>query len=140
LVRGGEATVKRLVGVWIIGVIAFVGAVIEILAGLSALGVGALDVGGVMGIGSDIGGAKAIWAGVIMLVIGALYLIFAVSFLGRRRWAWTALLTVSVLAIIGVIVQFVFDQFYWSSIAGILLPLAVIVYLIRPQVRRAFVL
>lgn len=75
-----------------------------------------------------------------MLVIGALHLIFAISFLGRRRWAWTALLTVSVIAIIGVILQFVFDQFYRSSIAGILLPLVVIFYLTRPQVRRAFVL
>jgi len=47
---------------------------------------------------------------------------------------------VSVIAIIGVILQFVFDQFYRSSIAGILLPLVVIFYLTRPQVRRAFVL
>lgn len=131
---------KKPIGVWIIGVIALIGAVIEILAGLSALGVGALDVGGIMGIGSDVGGARAVGAGVIMLVIGGLYLIFALSFLGRRRWAWTALLAFSVLAIVGVILQFVFDQFYWSSIAGILLPLIVIVYLTRPGVRKAFVL
>lgn len=131
---------KRPVGVWIIGILAAIGAVIELLAGLSALGVSGLEVGGVLGIGSDIGGARGVAAGVIMLVIGALYLIFAVSFLGRRRWAWTALLAISVIAIIGVVLQFVFDQFYWSSIAGIIIPLAVIIYLTRPEVKKAFVL
>lgn len=129
---------KRPIGVWIIGVLAIIGALVELLAGFSALGVGSLGVSGVIGIGSDIGGARAIGAGVIMLVIAALYLFFALSFLGLRHWAWTALIVISVLAVIGVALQFVFDQFYWSSIAGILLPLIVIVYLTRPGVKKAF--
>ena len=131
---------KRPVGVWIIGVLAVIGAIVELLAGLSALGVPGLNVSGVLGIGDDVGGAKAIAAGVIMVVIAALFLFFALSFLGRRRWAWKALMGISVIAIIGVILQFVFDQFYWSSIAGILLPLIIIVYLMRPEVKRAFVM
>jgi len=129
---------KRPTGVWIIGVLALIGAIIELLAGFSALGVGDLDVGGILGIHSDIEGAQAIGAGVLMLVIGALYLLFAISFLGLRRWAWMALLIISIVAIVGVILQFVFDQFYWSSILGILLPLIVIVYLLRPEVKKKF--
>ncbi len=49
-------------------------------------------------------------------------------------------MAISVSAIIGVILQFVFDQFYWSSIAGKLVPLIIIVYLMRPEVKRAFVM
>ena len=129
---------KRPVGVWIIGVLALIGAVIELLAGFSALGVGGLKVGGILGIDPDVEGARAIGAGVIMLVIGALYVFFALSFLNLRRWAWTALVVISAIAIVGVILQFVFDRFYWSSIGGILVPLIIIVYLIRPGVRQRF--
>lgn len=129
----------RPVGVWIIGAIAAIAAIIELLAGLSALGVSGLGVSGILGIGDDVGGARAISAGVIMVVIAALYLFFALSFLGLKRWAWKALMAISIIAIVGVVLQFVFDKFYWSSIAGILIPLIVIVYLTRPAVKRAFI-
>lgn len=129
---------KRPTGVWIIGIVAFLSGLLELLAGLTALGVGGLSLIGVLGIDPDVAGGRAVAAGVITIIIAFLYLLFAVSFLGLRRWAWVALLIVSIVSIAAVALQVVFDGFYWSSIAAIVLPLIVIFYLTRPRVRRAF--
>jgi phosphoglycerol transferase MdoB-like AlkP superfamily enzyme len=129
---------KRPLGVWIIGILALVGAVIELLAGLTALGVGALDVTGVLGIDPDLAGGRAVTAGVVLIIIAVLYLLFALSFLGLKRWAWAALLVVSIITVVAVIVQMIFDGFYWSSLPAVVLPLIVAYYLSRREVRNAF--
>ena len=129
---------KRPVGVWIIGVLALVVAVIEFLAGLTALGVGRLQVGGILGIDPEVAGGRAVATGVVMIIIAFLYGVFALSFLRLRRWAWTALFVVSVATIVAVILQMIFDGFYWSSLAAVVVPLIVAYYLSRREVRRAF--
>jgi hypothetical protein len=128
----------RPLGVWIIGVLALIGAVIEFLAGLTALGVGGLPVTGILGINPDVAGGRAVVAGVVLIAIAFVYLVFAVSFLGRRRWAWTALFAVSVVTVVAVVLQMIFDGFYWSSLITIILPLVVVYYLTRPRVRQSF--
>lgn len=128
----------RPLGVWIIGILALIAGIVELLAGLTALGVGGLGIIGVLGIDPEIAGGRAVAAGVVMIIVAFLYLVFALSFLGLRRWAWTALLVVSIVTIVAVVLQMVFDGFYWSSLASIILPLIVVFYLTRRGVRQAF--
>lgn len=129
---------KRPFGVWIIGLLSVIGAVIQILAGISALGVKGLGfVNELAAEETSIGGdAKTI--GIVLLVISVLYLIFALSFLGLRRWAYVALFTVQGLAVAAVIARFVLDGWHWSTLVGLIVPVLIILYLLMPKVKAAF--
>jgi len=129
---------KRPLGVWIIGLLALIGAIIELLAGLTALGMGGLGITGILGIDPELAGGRAVAAGVVLIIIAVAYLVFALSFLGLKRWAWAALLIISIVTIVAVIVQMIFDGFYWSSLPAIILPLIIAYYLTRREVRQAF--
>jgi hypothetical protein len=130
--------VKRPIGVWIIGIIGVIAAVINILGGITALGVGGLSMAGSLG---DISGSitgKALGVGIALLIVGILYLIFALSFLGLRHWAWSAMMIIQWLTIIVAIFNFVFGGWNWSALTSIILPLIIVFYLTRPRIRQAF--
>lgn len=129
---------KRPIGVWIIGIIAFLAGVLRILAGLTALGIGGLALTGSLGQESGVSGGEALGIGVFNLVVGIVVLLFALSFLALKRWAWTAMMLIQWLTIIAVVLQFVFDGFNWASLVGIVIPVLLIVYLGSKGVRRAF--
>jgi hypothetical protein len=130
--------VKRPLGVWIIGILALISAILRILGGITALGVSGLAMTGTLG--EEVGGigGQALGIGIVSVIVGVLLLIFAFSFLGLRPWAWTALMIFEVLTIVVVVVTFVFDGFHWASLVGILIPLVIVIYLTRPRIRRAF--
>jgi hypothetical protein len=130
--------VKRPFGVFVIGVLALVGAAVQILVGLSELGVKGLGfVNKVVAEGTPIG-TDTKTLGIVLLVIGGLYLIFAFSFLGLRRWAYTAMFIVQVLAVAAVVYRFVIDGWHWSSLLGAIVPVLIVLYLLMPKVRGAF--
>lgn len=121
-----------------IGILAIIGAVLRILAALTALGVSGLAMTGTLG--EEVGGlgGQSLAIGIVMLIIGVLYLIFAISFIGLRAWAWAAMMFIQLLAIAAVIVQFVLDGFHGATLVGIIIPLIIVIYLTRPGVRKAF--
>lgn len=129
---------RRPIGVWIIGILALINAVLTILGGITALGVSGLAMMGKLGAESEGLGWEALLVGILSLVFGAILLIFALSFLGLRPWAWTALMIVELLLIVIAVVQFVFAGFHWNSLVTIIIPAIVVLYLTRPGIRRAF--
>lgn len=129
---------KRPIGVWIIGILALIGGILRILAGLTALGIGGLALTGSLGQENGVSGGEALGIGVFELVVGIAVLFFALSFLRLRRWAWTAMMLVQWVTLIAVVLQFVFDGFNWSSLVGVIIPVLLIVYLGSRGVRRAF--
>jgi hypothetical protein len=130
--------VKRPLGVWIIGIIGVIAAVINILGGITALGVGGLSMAGSLGETSGSITGKALGVGIALLIVGILYLIFALSFLGLRHWAWSAMMIIQWLTIIVAIFNFVFGGWNWSALTSIILPLIIVFYLTRPRIRQAF--
>jgi hypothetical protein len=129
---------KRPLGVWIIGIIAVIAAVLRILTAIAALGVGGLSIAGKLGDQSGSVTGQALGIGIAMLVVGVLYLIFAFAFLGLRHWSWTAMMIIQWLSIIAVAAQFALKGYDTASLTGIILPLIIVLYLLRPKVRRAF--
>jgi hypothetical protein len=130
--------VKRPIGVWIIGILALVGAILMILGAITALGVSGLAMIGTLDDVADGIGGQALAVGIVYLVVGVLVLFFALSFLGLRPWAWTALMIIELLQIVGVILGFIFGGFHWNSLVSIIIPVIIVIYLTRPRIRQAF--
>jgi len=74
--------------------------------------------------------------GAVVLIFGILALVLGVGFLGGKGWAWTLGIVVGVLNIIVSLVQTVIG--FYSSIVGIIFPLIIIYYLMRPHVKVFF--
>jgi len=77
--------------------------------------------------------------GVVLLIIGILYLVTGIGFFGGKGWAWTIGMIVSVLSIIANIVQAIISPSgVGGAIVSIIIPLIIIYYLTRPHVKIFF--
>jgi len=125
---------KRPVGVVIIGILGIVSGVLGILGSIAVMGVGGLAAAaGAAGVGA---GAMAV--GVIYLIIGILTLIFAIAFLSLKTWAWWGYIVMLVLAIVFGIIGMAVNGFYASSLIGIIINVALILYMNSKNVKEAF--
>jgi len=90
---------NRPLGVTIIAVLAAIGGVLSILAGIALVGLGAMGgaLGGAGGGFLFLGGAIF---GVVLLAIGALDLVAAYGAWNLKKWAWTLLVALSVIGIV----------------------------------------
>ncbi len=129
---------KRPIGVWIIGILALINAIFTILGAITALGVTGLAMMGKLGTEGEGLGGEALIVGISSLIIGVILLVFALSFLRLRPWAWTALMIVELFVIVVAVVQFIFAGFHWSSLVTIIIPVIIVFYLTRPRIRQAF--
>ena len=129
---------RRPIGVWIIGILGLIGAILRILAAITALGVSGLALTGTLGTEAEGVGGQALAIGILSLIVGVILLYISIAFLGLRAWAWTVLMIFELLTIVIVVVQFIFDGFNGATLAGLIIPLIIVVYLTRPGVRRAF--
>src|SRR5690348_10910892 len=123
-------------------------AILDILGGLAGLGAGALLIGIAAlassslanqypGISAISGIASILYAlGALALVIGLLSIIVAIGFLGGKGWAWTLGIVVGVINIIGSLVETAIG--FYSNIIGIIFPIIIIYYLMRPHVKAFF--
>lgn len=122
---------QRPTGVTILAILAFIGGVLSILAGLALVGLG--------GVFAAAGGGLAILFGIYALVWGALALWIGWGFWQLRpsAWRWGVILMT-----IGVIITLVQILLSYSDVVGgiisIAIDLAVIYYLTTPAVRAAF--
>jgi hypothetical protein len=103
-------------------------AILEILGGLAGLGVGAVLIGNASVLLYALGALAAVF-GILALVLG-------IGFLGGKGWAWTLGIVVGVLNIITSLVQAAVG--YYSDIIGIIFPIIIIYYLMRPHVKAFF--
>ncbi len=124
-------------------------AILEILGGLAGLGGGAVLIGVAALVSSadfatlypqlsGIGGVSTILyaLGALVLIFGILGLILGVGFLGGKGWAWTLGIVVGILNIVLSVVQTAIG--FYSSIVGIIFPIIIIYYLMRPHVKAFF--
>lgn len=135
---------KRPAGITILAILYF------LLGGLSLLWSGLIF--GVGGLGSLFGGlfgAEQIaasgqataWTGFFGLFTAVIQLVVAFGLLGMKRWAWTlALLGAGLTVLQGVVGIFNGGAFaFMCGSIGLLMPIIILVYLLRPGVRNAFV-
>lgn len=122
---------QRPTGVTILAILAFIGGVLSILAGLALVGIG--------GVFAAAGGGLAILFGIYALVWGALALWIGWGFWQLRpsAWRWGVILMV-----VGVVIAILQILLGYSDLVGgiisIAIDLAVIYYLTTPAVRAAF--
>lgn len=122
---------QRPTGVTILAILAFIGGVLSILAGLALVGLG--------GVFAAAGGGLAILFGIYALVWGALALWIGWGFWQLRPSAWRWGVILMVVGVVIAILQIVLG--YSDLVGGIIsiaIDLAVIYYLTTPAVRAAF--
>jgi hypothetical protein len=137
--------VKRPTGITVLAVLYFILAVLSLLWSGLVLGVGGLSsvLGGLFSAeGVEAFGMSTTWAGTVGITAAIVQLVVALGLLTMKKWAWA-------LALVGVALTVV------EGIAGILsggplaitcgllglaIPLGILLYLLRPGVKQAFVL
>lgn len=77
-------------------------------------------------------------AGIFLIVGPALQLIFAYGALNLRSWAWYLGLISTGITVIGVVINLFNGASFWSAIWGSIVPVIIFIYLLTPNVRRAF--
>ena len=133
----------RPTGITLLAVIYLVLAMFSILWSLLIFGVGGLSLlTGALFSAEDLrnfGGGNT-WAGFIGVISATVQVVVAFGLLGMRRWAW-------LLAVIGVLLSFVqglIGMFggglfvFCCGAFGLIIPGAILFYLLRPHVRAAF--
>ena len=133
----------RPAGITLLAVVYLILAVLSIVWSLLIFGVGGLSwLTGALFSAEDLrnfGGGNT-WAGIIGVIGAMVQLIVAFGLLGMRRWAWMlALLGALITFVQGLIGMFGGGLFVFCCGAfGLLIPGAILFYLLRPHVRAAF--
>lgn len=142
----------RPTGVTILGVLAILGGIAGLFAGVILIGIG-LAVGtllatqiqsqltlagypGLSGLEAGLIGTIVMVLGVVILLMGILYLAVGIGFFGGKGWAWTLGVIVSVIGIVLAIVQIAFGS--WGSILSLIIGGLILYYLMRPNVKTFF--
>ena len=134
---------ERPAGVTLIVILFFVLGIVSLLWSGLLFGVGGLSafLGGIFGGGPVAAfGTSTAWSGFLGLIGAVLQIVVAFGLLGMRKWAWyLALIGVGVTLIQGLFGMFgggIFG-FMCGSIA-LILPVIILIYLLRPAIRKAF--
>jgi membrane-bound ClpP family serine protease len=125
----------RPTGVTIIGALQVIGGVLRILSAIVLLGLTGLGLAG--DLATDVG-VFSIVMGVIALIIGLFYFYLGWAMLGMQPWAWAFTLVLNIIAIVFVVIELIFDGFDWNVVAGIAIPVIIVIYLYSQKVREAF--
>ena len=124
---------QRPTGVTIIAILAAIGGIFGLLAGIALLTAGTV-VGAATGLGDLV-----FVAGIIVLAYSVLSLILAYGFWYLKSWAWPLGIGVQVLGIVQAVLQFANNN---SNIASLVIGLGfaalIVWYLYQPQVKAAF--
>jgi hypothetical protein len=129
--QGGA--MQRPTGVTILAVLAAIGGIFGILAGIGLLGLGSF-VAAYTGLGG-----LAVVFGLIVLVLGIAELALAYGFWTAKPWAWQYGILLQVVSVVVSIVEVVLG---YASISGVIIGIVVsgiiVYYLNTPDVRRYF--
>jgi hypothetical protein len=124
---------SRPIGVTVLALLALLAAIPALVAGLALVGVATF------GTEVPVSDSFMYAVGAGTLLYAGLSLILAYGFWTTRSWAWIAGIALQVLGIVTAVSQFTSGERYLASmIAGLLLPVVIMVYLLQPRVRAAF--
>ena len=123
----------RPTGVTILAILAAIGGVFGLLAGLAALGFGSI----LAAAGAESYGGLAFIAGLLILVQSALALAFAYGAWTLKPWAWTLGVAAWVLSLV-LSAWAVLTGDVSSQIISIVIAAIILYYLFTPQVKAAF--
>lgn len=125
---------QRPTGVTIIAILAAIGGVFGLLAGLALVGIG-----GAVAAGGAAAGGLATIVGLLLLVYGVVGLILAYGFWTLKPWAWTLGVGLEVAGIVINILQFMNNSANAvGTVVSIAIAAVVIWYLFQPHVKAAF--
>jgi uncharacterized membrane protein (DUF2068 family) len=124
---------SRPLGITVLAILALAAAVPALLGGLALVGVAAF------GTEVPVPDTFMYAVGAGTLLYAGLSIILAYGFWTTRSWAWVAGIVLQALGIVTAVSQFANgDRYLASMIAGLVLPVVIIVYLLQPRVRAAF--
>ena len=134
---------KRPTGITIIAIVYIVLAILSLLWSGLVFGVGGLSslVGGLFGAESVAAfGASTGWAGFVGIITAVVQLAVAFGLLAMKKWAWIlALIGVALTVIQGVVGLFAGGVFgFMCGGLGLIIPVIILIYLLRPSIRSAF--
>jgi hypothetical protein len=123
---------QRPTGVTILAVLAALGGIFGILAGLALLGLGSFVAA------TGLGGLAFVF-GLIVLVIGIAELALAYGFWTAKPWAWQYGILLQVVSVVVAVIEVVLG---YATISGVIIGIVVagiiVYYLNTPDVRRYF--
>jgi uncharacterized membrane protein (DUF2068 family) len=124
---------SRPLGVTILAILALIAAIPALISGLALVGVATF--------GTDVPVPDtfmyAVGAGT--LLYAGLSLVLAYGFWTTQSWAWVAGLALQAIGIVTAVSQFANGERYLASmIAGLILPVVIVIYLLQPRVKAAF--
>ncbi len=125
----------RPLGVTLIAILAILGGILGLLAGLLITGVSALFASAFGAAGGVLAGLGVVVGGVF-IVVSLIWLAAGFGLLNGKGWAWTLEMLVNVLLLSGAIAFAALGNY--SSITGIVLPGLMIWYLTRTRVKAFF--
>jgi hypothetical protein len=86
---------------------------------------------------AQVWGADTFWVGLLDLVTGAGKIIAGLGLLGGHFWAWLLSVILAVIWFIGPL--FSLFRGNWFSLFGLIIPGAILFYLLSPRIRQVFV-
>lgn len=122
----------RPTGVTILAVLAAIGGVLGLLAGVAALGLG-----GLVAASSGLGGLLAI-VGLVAIAQAVLSLAFAYGAWNLKPWGWMLGIVVEVIGLVLAVLFIVDGSSITSQAISIIIAVAIIYYLMTPAVKSAF--
>lgn len=129
-----QNTSARPTGVTIIAVLAIIGGIFGILAGVAVLGLGGLATAAG---GTDVG-VTAILFGLLLLVVAIGELAFGIGAWGLKPWAWTLGVGIMAASIVISLLSGLINGNLTNQIVSIVIDAIVIYYLFTPGVKAAF--
>jgi hypothetical protein len=134
---------QRPTGITIITILFFVLAVLSLLWSGLVFGVGGLSslFGGLFGAEQVAAfGTSSAWSGFLGIIVAFLQLAVAIGLLSMRKWAWVlGLVAVALTVLEGVVGVFSGGPIaFMCGILGLIIPVAILIYLVSNRVRNAF--
>jgi uncharacterized membrane protein (DUF2068 family) len=124
---------SRPLGVTILAVLALIAAIPALIGGLALVGVATF------GTEVPVPDTFMYAVGAGTLLYAGLSLVLAYGFWTTRSWAWIAGLAVQAIGIVTAVSQFANGERYLASmIAGLVLPVVIVIYLLQPRVKASF--
>ena len=127
--------VTRPFGIALLAVLHVLQAIVLFLGGIALIALGALMRRGLFGTHRLLGGASSV-IGVVLIIIGLLYLGLAWGLWSGKGWAWIVSLILAALGIIGSLIALVAGGF--GALIVLILDAIIIYYLFTPHVRTFF--
>ena len=114
-----KQTAERPLGVTIISVLGYIGAILMALAGIAMMAFGGLA--GSLGALGLLLGSTGIIAGVVLIAMGIITFVVSTGLWNLKKWAWTVTMILEGLSVLGSLMS--------VNIAGLIIPVIIVYYL-----------